>query len=95
VESMACGTPVIVFEGTSLPSVIHAPDGGVAVACKDAHALTRAIEDLLGDQERYDTMVQKGLEIVHDEYSVDKYLKSHIDLYNELINSPEQERRDL
>lgn len=95
VESMACGTPVIVFEGTSLPSVIHAPDGGVAVAYKDTHALTHAIEDLLGDQERYDTMVQRGLEIVRNEYSVDKYLKSHIDLYNELINSPEQERRDV
>ena len=91
VESMACGTPVIVFEGTSLPSVIHAPDGGVAVAYKDAHALAYAIEELLGDQERCDTIVQNGLEIVRNEYSLDKYLKRHIDLYAELINSPKHD----
>ena len=91
---MACGTPVIVFEGTALPSVIHAPDGGVAVTYKDAHALANAIEDLLGDKERYDTIVQNGLEIVRNEYSLDKYLQRHIDLYTELINSPKNEGKD-
>lgn len=87
VESMACGTPVVVFEGTSLPGVIHAPVGGVAVPYKDANALARAIEELLGDPVRYDKIVRKGLEIVQEEYSADKYLKSHIDLYNVLISS--------
>jgi len=95
VESMACGTPVIVFEGTSLPSVIHAPEGGVAVKYKDANALAHSIEELLEDKERYDTIVQTGLEIVRDEYNADKYLKSHIDLYYEIINSPEQVRKKI
>ena len=29
VESMACGKPVIVFDGTSLPEVTRAPDIGL------------------------------------------------------------------
>jgi glycosyltransferase involved in cell wall biosynthesis len=43
VESMACGTPVIVFEGTALPETINAPECGIAVPYKDSEALARAI----------------------------------------------------
>jgi glycosyltransferase involved in cell wall biosynthesis len=86
VESMACGTPVIVFEGTALPSVIQAPRGGIAVPIGDWNALKEALETLIDDTEFYNELVRNGLEIVSEDYTVDKYVARHIDLYKSLIS---------
>jgi glycosyltransferase involved in cell wall biosynthesis len=85
VESMACGTPVIVFEGTALPSVIQAPRGGIAVPSKDWKALKEALEALIKDTELYENLVRNGLEIVSEEYTIDNYVARHLDLYDQLI----------
>ena len=85
VEAMACGTPVVVFEGTSLPAVIHAPEGGTAVPLKDAGALAGAIEDLLKDRERREAISHAGLEIVRREYTMGAYIERHFKLYENLI----------
>jgi glycosyltransferase involved in cell wall biosynthesis len=47
IEAMACGKPVIVFEGTSLPEVTFAPDVGIAVPMRDVRALTSAVASLV------------------------------------------------
>lgn len=44
-EAMACGVPVVVTEGGSLPEVVG--DAGVIVPVRDSAALARAIGDLL------------------------------------------------
>jgi glycosyltransferase involved in cell wall biosynthesis len=85
VESIACGTPVIVFEGTALPSVIQAPRGGIAVPSRDWQALKEALEALIKDTKLYENLVRTGLEIVSEEYTVDNYVARHLDLYNHLI----------
>ena len=86
VEAMACGTPVIVFEGTALPDVIHAPRGGIAVPYKDHVALARAIENLLQDGVLYANLVREGLRIVEQEYNSHLYVQRHIALYESLVN---------
>jgi glycosyltransferase involved in cell wall biosynthesis len=88
IEAMACGTPVVVFEGTALPEVVHAPRGGIAVPYGDSEALGAAIEMLLTDRARYQALVENGLEIVRQEYTQDLYLKRHIDLYENLLAQP-------
>jgi len=85
VEAMACGTPVIVFEGTSLPSVIHAPHGGIAVPYKDHAALAGAIKLLLEDRILHQTLVENGLKIVQQEYTLDLYVRRHLELYEKLM----------
>ena len=45
---MACGTPVIVADATSLPEVVG--DAGLLVDPGDEAALAAAIERLLGDE---------------------------------------------
>jgi glycosyltransferase involved in cell wall biosynthesis len=85
VEAMACGTPVIVFEGTSLPSVIHAPHGGIAVPYKDHEALAGAIKLLLEDRTLHQTLVENGLKIVQQEYTLDLYVRRHLELYEKLM----------
>jgi glycosyltransferase involved in cell wall biosynthesis len=86
VESMACGTPVIVFEGTALPSVVKAPRGGIVVPARDADALRFAVECLMNDPVRYQELVRNGLEIIQEEYTIEKYISRHLALYQTLIN---------
>jgi glycosyltransferase involved in cell wall biosynthesis len=86
IEAMACGIPVIVFHGTSLPDVIHAPEGGIAVPYKDYEAMAKAIDTLLKDQVVFHRLVEKGLAIVNQEYTLDLYVRRHIELYESLLS---------
>jgi glycosyltransferase involved in cell wall biosynthesis len=86
IESMACGTPVVVFDGTSLPDVIHSPKGGLAVPYKDSTALAKAVQMLFANRMLYEEIVAKGLEIVAKEYTVDLYVKRHLELYETLLS---------
>jgi len=85
VEAMACGTPVIVFEGTALPDVIKAPNGGLAVPAKDSKALAEAIDHLLSNDSMRNQMGVQARLIAEKEYSTQQYLKSHIKIYNDVI----------
>ena len=85
VEAMACGTPVIVFEGTSLPDVIKAPSGGLAVPAKDSVALAEAIKRLLDDDELRIKLGGQARQIAEREYAFPLYVQRHIKLYEEVI----------
>lgn len=85
VESMACGTPVIVFEGTSLPDVIRAPRGGISVPFADYKALCEAIHKLLDKPEYLQSLSKTALGLVEEEYTIELYVKRHLDLYESLF----------
>lgn len=85
VESMACGTPVIAFEGTSLPGVIHAPRGGIAVPYGDHLALAHTIEMLMDDNSALTSLSVEATRIVKEEYTMELYLKRHLSLYNAIL----------
>jgi glycosyltransferase involved in cell wall biosynthesis len=88
VESMACGTPVIVFEGTSLPSVIDAPHGGIAVPYMDHGALAQAIKSVLNNSALRQSLVENGSRIVQQRYTLDAYVRRHLELYESLLSRP-------
>lgn len=92
VESMACGTPVVVFEGTALPDVIKAPQGGLAVPARDSVALAAAIQRLLTDDDLRVALGKQARQIAEQEYSLPKYLQSHINMYEDAI---ERHRRNI
>ena len=79
---------LLFLEGTALPSVVKAPRGGIAVVSKDVGALQAAIESLMNDPVGYNDLVRNGLEIVQQEYTMEKYISRHLDIYSELINAP-------
>jgi glycosyltransferase involved in cell wall biosynthesis len=87
-EAMACGTPVVVTEGTPLVEVVRAPEAGVAVPAGDAEALSRAIESLLADGARRATLGRRGREIVVSEHAHDTYVRRHLELYTSLLEGP-------
>jgi len=86
IESMACGTPVIAFEGTSLPAVIHAPDAGVVVPYKDTDAFANAIQTLLINDDYRRQLSENALKVIQQEYTFDLYIKRHFDLYQSVSN---------
>ena len=87
VEAMATGTPVVVFEGTSLPEIIKAPLGGLAVKAKNSKALADAIQELLDNDVLRDKLSKQARLIAEQEYSFPLYVDRHISLYEDVIKS--------
>ncbi len=85
IEAMACGTPVIVFDGTALPDVINAPRGGVVVPYKDSAALAREIDRLLTDMDAWNDYRRNALDFVQKEYPLEKYVHNHLSYYESLL----------
>jgi glycosyltransferase involved in cell wall biosynthesis len=57
-EAMACGTPVISSDRTSLPELID--DAGILVDPDDVDAIERALAELLSSDERRTELVERG-----------------------------------
>ena len=82
-ESMACATPVISSNTTSMPEV-----GGDAVLYCDPNDIVdikNKIEELLGDKNLQKIMIEKGLKRAK-EFSWEKSAQEHIKLFERLLN---------
>lgn len=90
VEAMACSKPVVVFEGTSLPEVVFAPDPGVAVPMGDTGALAEAFRRLIENPEERLQRGRASRKIAEDHYEIGTYTNRLVDLYRSVI-----ERRRL
>lgn len=87
-ESMACGTPVIVFEGTALPETIDAPRSGIAVPYKDSDALARAIAECLDKSAYLAQLRENGLRHIAAKHSFETYADGYLALYERLAATP-------
>ena len=84
---MACGVPVVVCDGTALPEVVHAPDGGISVDQGEPAALVRAIEGLLASPAERRELGRRAAMLARKHYSSDGYVTRHLELYRELLES--------
>ncbi len=80
-EAMACGTPVIVSNVSSLPEIVS--DAGLLVDPSDVDALTVAMWRMLDDRELRCTLSQKGLKRAAL-FSWDKAARETLALYHSL-----------
>jgi len=78
IEAMACGTPVITSNCTSIPEVVG--DAALLVDPYNQDAMADAILNLAGDQQAQTVMRDKGLEHVKA-YSWESSALEHLDLY--------------
>jgi glycosyltransferase involved in cell wall biosynthesis len=85
VEAMACGVPVVAFDGTAVPEVINTPRGGVVVPCRDATALAAAVNDLLSNSERLSKHKSEARRLAEADYSLEHYAQRHVSLYQEVV----------
>ena len=58
-EAMACGTPVVVSDSSSLPEVVD--EAGLVVPAGDANAWRKALERVLGDTELAADLRRRGI----------------------------------
>jgi glycosyltransferase involved in cell wall biosynthesis len=81
IEAMACGKPVIVFEGTSLPEVTFAPECGLAVPMRDVAALATAVEHLANNESDRLARGRQARALSEQHYSAELYADRLATLY--------------
>jgi glycosyltransferase involved in cell wall biosynthesis len=91
IEAMACGKPVIVFNGTALSEVVFAPQGGIAVPYRDTDALFGALERLVNRADERLQLGQNALNLARQHYDIKSHVNRMIDLYRDL-NSKKSKR---
>lgn len=84
IEALACGRPIIVFEGTALSSVTFAPKCGISVKKYDSLGLKNEIEKLMSNQEECYERGVIGRKLAEQYYDIKDYYRRHIDLYKSL-----------
>lgn len=78
-EAMACGTPVIVSNTSSLPEVVG--DAGIMIPPNDIEKMSDSMYNIAQDYEFYSDLRQKGLRQA-DMFSWDKSVKELLSLYS-------------
>lgn len=81
-EAMACGTPAIVSDVSSLPEITG--DAALRVDPHDAEGFTAAMRAVLGDQELRETLRAKGLERA-SQFSWEKAARETLDVYRKAM----------
>ena len=79
VEAMACGTPVVATNASSLPEVVG--DAGLLVPAMDAPALVEALQRLLADETLRHELGKRGCERVRCLYTKEKMVARTLEVY--------------
>jgi len=82
-EAMACGTPVITSNASSLPEVVN--DAAVTVNPYDTDSLTNAIYAILSNNDLRSDLVRKGYKRAAS-YSWDKCASRTVQVYNDVYS---------
>jgi glycosyltransferase involved in cell wall biosynthesis len=83
-EAMACGTPVVTSDGTSLPEVVG--DAALLVEPTDIDALATAIEDVLSSPQRAEDLRQRGLARARH-FTWDACAAATVEVYREAVGA--------
>jgi glycosyltransferase involved in cell wall biosynthesis len=84
-ESMACGTPVVTSNVSSLPEV--AGDAALLVNPLDVEAIAHAIQRILDDSELRHTLIQRGFEQVKH-FTWEKSARNLVQIYQNVLPIP-------
>ena len=82
-ESMACGTPVVSSDRTSLPEVLG--DAAIYFDPKDSEEIAKKIKLVLTDEKLYNELKKKGFKQV-EKYSWRKMGKETMGVYRKIFN---------
>ena len=80
-EAMAAARAVVCFEDTSLATITHAPEVGIAVPKCDSLGLRNAIDSLMIHPEDCAARGQAGWQIAQREYTEERYARQMAALY--------------
>ena len=83
IESLACGTPVVAFNTSGLPSIISNKQEGVLVNPFSARLFSEAIINVLNNKSYYHESCHK---FIKQKFSETKISDMYIDLYSKILN---------
>ena len=86
---MAAGVPVVQPRIGPFPELIEAAGGGVTYE-GDSNALAVALEELLSDPGRAQSLGLAGRRAALEKFSAEAMARSTLDFYQEAISSPAQ-----
>ncbi|HEV2292220.1 MAG TPA: glycosyltransferase family 4 protein [Tepidisphaeraceae bacterium] len=84
-ESLACGTPVVAFDGSGPTDMVRPGVTGWLATCGDEHALRRSIIEALSNDAMRAKMSENCRRIAVEEYSLETQAAAYARLYERLI----------
>jgi len=93
IEAMACSLPVIVFEGTSLPSVTFSPECGIALKRGETDTFVKTLNRLISSPEECTKRGNLGRELAEKHYGIERYNREIIELYEEIFNRIKRKKK--
>lgn len=88
IESMACGTPVVGFNGTGFKDCVVHQQNGYAAICFDAVDLAKGIDWVLADRDRWQILSANARKTVEDKFTVVRQADQYQQLYRRLLQAP-------
>ncbi len=90
-EAMMVGLPVVATSVGDIPNVVT-EETGVVVPPHRPELLAAALEDLLKNPEKRQAMGKAAHRRAMDEYSVDAWMRRHLDLYRDVLASRQEKQ---
>ncbi|MGZ8165189.1 MAG: glycosyltransferase, partial [Methylobacter sp.] len=87
VEAMACGTPVVTTNCSSLTEVVKDGVTGILCPIDNVEAFSNAIKNLTQVPNKLISMGEAGHAHVNEHFSILTMAKKYLHLFNKLINS--------
>ncbi len=86
-ESMACGTPVIAYDGTGLTDIIEHRKSGYLASLSDVTDLARGISWILEDENRRLKLSENCRRSAINKFDIKQVSRQFIDLYTRVLNT--------
>jgi glycosyltransferase involved in cell wall biosynthesis len=87
IEAMACGRPVLSYEGTALPGITFAPEAGLAVPANDIRGLAAAIDHLISNAGECDARGQRSRFRAEQHYDIRNQARLTAELYGRVLSA--------
>lgn len=87
IEAMACGTPVVGFNGTGFKDCVVHHRNGYAASCFDPIDLAEGIGWVLADSDRYQTLSTHARQTVEAKFSLTRQAEQYQQLYSRLMQT--------
>lgn len=84
-EAMACGTPVVSSDATSMPEVVDQGVTGRRCAAEDVDAYVSAIQELSGDPDRLTEMGRAARQVAETRFSLKRMIGEYVELFENLM----------
>jgi glycosyltransferase involved in cell wall biosynthesis len=88
-ESLACGTPVVVFANTGLEDIVDRQQNGYVADYCDPEDLARGIAWVLEDSQRHQSLRHAARHKAEREYAMDVQAHRYLSLFHKILDRPQ------